>query len=94
MSTAVNAITMPSTKYAVAASAELRNVQDYVNDNGHLIFLTATALRSETHYQALTFIRDNPAFSLTREKQYFHFNDLHETIYYALLAKDGNVEKA
>ncbi len=80
--------------YAAAASEELRNVQDYVNDNGHLIFLTATALRSETHYQALTFIRDNPAFSLTREKQYFHFNDLHETIYYALLAKDGNVEKA
>lgn len=80
--------------YAVQAQQQLIDVKDYVNEAGTLIFLSATALRSETHYQALTFIRDNPEFLLEREKQYFHFNDFHETIYYALFKKGGAVVKA
>lgn len=81
-------------EYATNAASELVGVKDYVNETGSLIFLSATALRSETHYQALSFIRDYPEFTLEREKQYFHFNEQQETIYYALFKKGGNVEAA
>lgn len=79
-------------EYAKEATLELNSVKDYVNEKGNLIMLTATALRAETHYQALSFIRDNPEFILKREKQYFHFHDRHETLYYALFTK-GEDEK-
>ncbi len=79
-------------EYAKEAALELNSVKDYVNEKGALVFLTVTALRAETHYQALSFIRDNSEFILKREKQYFHFHERHETIYYALFAK-GEDEK-
>lgn len=74
------------------AREELNSVKDYVNDGQNLVFVTNTALRSETHYQALTFIRDNPEFKLEKEKQYFHFIPFHETVYFALFKKGANEE--
>lgn len=72
------------------AKEQLLSVKDYVKDEGNLIFLTYTALRAETHYQALSFIRDHGEFNLEKEKQYFHFNPFHETVYYAFFKKGLN----
>lgn len=80
--------------YASRAGVELNSVKDYVNESGKLIFLTATALRAETHYQALSFIRDDPEFILKREKQYFHFHEQQETIYFALLSKGEDANES
>lgn len=76
------------------AKEQLLSVKDYVKDEGNLIFVTSTALRSETHYQALSFIRDHSDFYLEKEKQYFHFNEYHETVYYAFFKKGLNDEQA
>lgn len=76
--------------YAASASADLLFAKDYVLTNGQLLFMTTTALRSETHYQALSFIRDNPDFTLIREKQQYHFNKHHETVYFALFNRGVN----
>ncbi len=78
------------TSISESAKTQLAGIKDYVIDDGNLIFVTSTALRAETHYQALTFIRDNPEFNLEKEKQYFHFNPFHETVYYAFFKKGHN----
>ena len=76
--------------FAEKSKNELSAIKDYVNEKGSLIFTVTTALRAETHYQALSFIHENPEFILEREKQFYHFNELHETVYYALFKKGSN----
>lgn len=76
--------------FADTAKGELNAVKDYVNQEGCLVFTVTTALRAETHYQALSFIHENPEFILEREKQFYHFNELHETVYYALFKKGSH----
>lgn len=83
----------PLDAYVNDAKAQLQGIKDYVNDHGTLIFVTTTALRSETHYQALGLIRDYPEYTLLKEKQYFHFNQFHETIYYALFKKGPDAKE-
>lgn len=79
--------------YAAKAREELDELKNYVSDEGHLMFLTTTVLRFETHLQAIGFVRDYPEFELILEKQHFHFAPHSETLYYALLKKGAHVEE-
>ena len=80
--------------FAAKGREELEELKDYVNEDGHLMFITTTVLRFETHLQAVGFLRDYPEFELILEKQHFHFTPNNETLYYALLKKGAHVEEA
>ncbi len=74
------------------ANKELALSASNVNVNGHLLMMTNTVIRDETHYQALNFLKAHEDFNLLREKQHFHFNDGHESLYYALFTKVESIE--
>ena len=81
-------------KFSEKAKKELYASVKNVSDTGHLLMITNTIIRDETHYQILNFLKDYNDFTLVREKQHFHFNKGHESLYYALLAKKEIIEES
>lgn len=88
-------LTLPEdfSQYSERAAKELNQSVANVREEGHLLLITNTVIREETHYQVLNFLKAHEDFVLEREKQHFHFNKGHESVYYALVKKTVPTEE-
>lgn len=80
-------------EFTARAKEEISGELNYVNEQGYYMFITKTVVRQETHYQTLNLLNVQSNLALLKEKQFFHFNDGHESLYYALFKKEIKQEE-
>ena len=62
---------------------------NYISDNGYIIYIVPTLDNKEGKNLIRDVIRENKNLSLVKERQYFPFNDIHSSLYFAILKKEA-----
>ena len=67
----------------------IKEAMNYISDNGYIIYIVPTLDNKEGKNLSRDVIRENKNLSLVKERQYFPFNDIHSSLYFAILKKEA-----
>ena len=67
----------------------IKEAMSYISENGYIIYIVPTLDNKEGKNLIRDVIRENKNLSLVKERQYFPFNDIHSSLYFAILKKEA-----
>lgn len=67
----------------------IKEAVSYISNGGYIIYIVPTLDNKEGKNLIRDVIRENKNLSLVKERQYFPFNDIHSSLYFAILKKEA-----
>ena len=77
-------------EYIQGQKSLIKDAMNYIKDGGYIIYIVPTINNKEGRNLIRDVVRENPQLSLIKDRQYFPFNSIHSSLYFAILKKEGN----
>ena len=72
----------------ISQKALLKEAITYIKDGGHIVYIVPTLDNKEGKNLIRDVFKENKNLTLIKERQYFPFNDVHSSLYFAILKKE------